>query len=78
MGMSRSRFRPFAVSQIALSDSGTEHTVRYASDTTNSDAELVVLTPHCAGATPEAREAGLAMAAENIWAFLRGSPANVV
>jgi phosphoglycerate dehydrogenase-like enzyme len=38
----------------------------------------VVLTPHCAGATPEAREAGLAMAAENIWAFLRGSPEHVV
>jgi D-3-phosphoglycerate dehydrogenase len=27
----------------------------------------VVLTPHCAGATPEAREAGLAMAVSNIW-----------
>jgi D-3-phosphoglycerate dehydrogenase len=38
----------------------------------------VVLTPHCAGATPEAREAGLAMAAENIWAFLRGAPENVL
>jgi D-3-phosphoglycerate dehydrogenase len=38
----------------------------------------VVLTPHCAGATPEAQEAGLAMAAENIWAFLRGAPEHVV
>jgi D-3-phosphoglycerate dehydrogenase len=38
----------------------------------------VVLTPHCAGATPEAQEAGLAMAAENIWAFLRGVPEHVV
>ena len=38
----------------------------------------VVLTPHCAGVTPEALEAGLSMAAENIWAFLRGEPAHVV
>jgi D-3-phosphoglycerate dehydrogenase len=38
----------------------------------------VVLTPHCAGATPEALEAGLAMAAENIWAFLKGAPEHVV
>jgi phosphoglycerate dehydrogenase-like enzyme len=38
----------------------------------------VVLTPHCAGATPEALEAGLAMAAENIWAFLRGQATHVV
>jgi len=27
----------------------------------------VVLTPHCAGITPEALEAGLRMAVENIW-----------
>ena len=32
--------------------------------------ENVVLTPHCAGITPEALEAGLRMAVENIWAFL--------
>ncbi|HLH16830.1 MAG TPA: hydroxyacid dehydrogenase [Bryobacteraceae bacterium] len=32
----------------------------------------VVLTPHCAGITPEAMEAGLRMAVENIWAFLDG------
>jgi D-3-phosphoglycerate dehydrogenase len=38
----------------------------------------VVLTPHCAGATPEALEAGLTMAAENIWAYLRGTPEHVV
>ena len=38
----------------------------------------VVLTPHCAGATPEALEAGLAMAVENIWAFLRGAPEHLV
>lgn len=38
----------------------------------------VVLTPHCAGATPEAREAGLAMAVENIWAFERGAPEHAV
>lgn len=30
----------------------------------------VVLTPHCAGITPEALEAGLRMAVENIWTFL--------
>jgi D-3-phosphoglycerate dehydrogenase len=38
----------------------------------------VVLTPHCAGVTPEATEAGLRMAVENIWAFLEGCPKNVV
>ncbi len=30
----------------------------------------VVLTPHCAGITPEALEAGLRMAVEKIWTFL--------
>jgi phosphoglycerate dehydrogenase-like enzyme len=35
----------------------------------------VVLTPHCAGNTPEALEAGLRMAVENIWAFTRSSGA---
>ena len=30
----------------------------------------VVITPHCAGITPEALEAGLRMAVENIWAAL--------
>jgi D-3-phosphoglycerate dehydrogenase len=38
----------------------------------------VVLTPHCAGITPEALEAGLAMAVENIWAFLNGAPEHLV
>ena len=38
----------------------------------------VVLTPHCAGITPEALEAGLRMAVENIWQFLAGRPAHVV
>jgi len=38
----------------------------------------VVITPHCAGITPEALEAGLSMAVENIWAFLDGRPAHVV
>ncbi len=38
----------------------------------------VVITPHCAGITPEALEAGLRMAVENIWAFLAGRPQNVV
>jgi phosphoglycerate dehydrogenase-like enzyme len=33
-----------------------------------------VLTPHCAGVTPEALEAGLRMAVENLWAFLDGKP----
>ena len=30
----------------------------------------VVLTPHCAGITPEALQAGLRMAVDNIWKFL--------
>jgi D-3-phosphoglycerate dehydrogenase len=30
----------------------------------------VVLTPHCAGITPEALHAGLRMAVDNIWKFL--------
>ncbi|MBZ5725047.1 MAG: hypothetical protein LAP87_08625 [Acidobacteriia bacterium] len=38
----------------------------------------VVLTPHCAGITPEALEAGLRLAVENIWAFLAGQPQHVV
>jgi len=38
----------------------------------------VVLTPHCAGITPEVTEAGLRMAVENIWAFLEGHPQNLV
>jgi phosphoglycerate dehydrogenase-like enzyme len=43
-------------------------------------AELpnVVMTPHCAGITPEALEAGLRMAVENIWAFLDGRPEHIV
>jgi len=38
----------------------------------------VVLTPHAAGNTPEATEAGLALAIENVFAFLAGHPINVV
>ena len=38
----------------------------------------VVLTPHCAGITPEALEAGLRMAVENIWDFLEGRTKNQV
>jgi D-3-phosphoglycerate dehydrogenase len=38
----------------------------------------VVLTPHCAGITPEVLEAGLAMALDNVRAFLAGRPQNVV
>jgi D-3-phosphoglycerate dehydrogenase len=38
----------------------------------------VVLTPHCAGITPEALEAGLRMAVDNVRSFLNGAPVNVV
>jgi D-3-phosphoglycerate dehydrogenase len=38
----------------------------------------VVLTPHCAGITPEALEAGLALAIENVVNYLNGNPTNVV
>src|SRR5262249_27545369 len=37
-----------------------------------------VLTPHCAGITPEALEAGLRLAVENVWAYLDGRPQHVV
>jgi len=38
----------------------------------------VVLTPHCAGVTPEALEAGLELSITNIWNFLEGHATNVV
>jgi D-3-phosphoglycerate dehydrogenase / 2-oxoglutarate reductase len=38
----------------------------------------VVLSPHAAGITPEATEAGLALAIENVFAFLAGRPMNAV
>jgi D-3-phosphoglycerate dehydrogenase len=38
----------------------------------------VVLTPHAAGITPETTEAGLALAIDNVFAFLAGRPTNVV
>jgi D-3-phosphoglycerate dehydrogenase len=38
----------------------------------------VVITPHCAGITPEALEAGLRMSVENIWAFLEGRTEHAV
>src|SRR5437764_8676528 len=38
----------------------------------------VVLTPHSAGITPEALEAGLQMAVDNVLEFLAGRPANTV
>jgi D-3-phosphoglycerate dehydrogenase len=38
----------------------------------------VVLTPHSAGITPEALEAGLQLAVENVRNFLAGSPSNAV
>jgi phosphoglycerate dehydrogenase-like enzyme len=40
--------------------------------------ENVVLTPHCAGVTPEVLEAGLALTIDNVENFLSGSPRNVV
>jgi phosphoglycerate dehydrogenase-like enzyme len=40
--------------------------------------ENVVLTPHSAGMTPEATEAGLASAIENVFSWLAGGPKNVV
>src|SRR5204862_7551462 len=40
--------------------------------------ENVVLTPHAAGVTPEALEAGLQLSIENVWNFLNGGPTNVV
>ena len=38
----------------------------------------VVLTPHAAGITPETTEAGLALAIDNVFAFLSGRPTNLV
>ena len=43
-----------------------------------ADLPNTVLSPHCAGVTPEALEAGLRMSVENIWAFLEGRPEHVV
>jgi D-3-phosphoglycerate dehydrogenase len=40
--------------------------------------ENVVLTPHSAGITPEALEAGLQLSVENVWNFLNGHPTNIV
>jgi phosphoglycerate dehydrogenase-like enzyme len=38
----------------------------------------VVMTPHAAGITPEALEAGLRMAVDNVFDFLEGRPSHVV
>lgn len=38
----------------------------------------VVITPHSGGVTPEALEAGLQLAVDNVFSFLTGSPTNVV
>jgi len=38
----------------------------------------VVLTPHSAGVTPEALEAGLQLSVDNVWNFLAGKPTYVV
>jgi phosphoglycerate dehydrogenase-like enzyme len=40
--------------------------------------ENVVLTPHSAGITPEALEAGLDLSITNVWNFLGGRATNVV
>ena len=40
--------------------------------------ENVVLTPHSAGVTPEALEAGLQLSIDNVWNFINGRPTNVV
>jgi phosphoglycerate dehydrogenase-like enzyme len=40
--------------------------------------ENVLLSPHSAGVTPEALEAGLSLALENVERFLAGRPQNVV
>ena len=40
--------------------------------------ENVVLTPHSAGVTPEALEAGLQLSIDNVWNFLSAHPTNVV
>ena len=47
-------------------------------DSPLSTIRNVVLTPHAAGITPEATEAGLALAIENVFSFLAGRSANVV
>jgi len=38
----------------------------------------VVLSPHAAGITPEALEAGLALAVDNVLSHFAGAPRNVV
>jgi D-3-phosphoglycerate dehydrogenase / 2-oxoglutarate reductase len=43
-----------------------------------TQCETAVLTPHCAGITPEVLEAGLALSIENVFSFLRGEARNVV
>jgi len=43
-----------------------------------TQCETAVLTPHCAGVTPEVLEAGLALSIENVFSFLSGTPQNVV
>jgi len=42
------------------------------------EAPNTVISPHCAGITPEALEAGLALAVDNIRAYFAGRPENVV
>jgi phosphoglycerate dehydrogenase-like enzyme len=38
----------------------------------------VILTPHSAGTTPETTEAGIALAIDNIFRFIAGTPENLV
>jgi phosphoglycerate dehydrogenase-like enzyme len=55
----------------------------FETETLPSDSPLhllpnVVLTPHAAGITREATEAGLAMAIDNVLAFRAGTPIHLV
>jgi len=43
-----------------------------------TELDTVVMTPHCAGVTPEVLEAGLALAIANVESFLGGDPRHVV
>ncbi|MBK9167506.1 MAG: phosphoglycerate dehydrogenase [Bryobacterales bacterium] len=43
-----------------------------------SEMDSVILSPHCAGVTPETLEKGLQMAVDNVWKFLDGKPEHVV
>jgi D-3-phosphoglycerate dehydrogenase len=69
-----------ALSEGRLGGAGLDVFTKEPLPTLNPFVDLgnVVLTPHCAGITPEALEAGLRMAVENIWAWESGTPEHVV